>query len=148
MKHAFTRTAAALSAVLTLGFTVACSSEPEGGQVVSCGAYAQDPDVEALIDESVAVIVGDLNEAGESSAETHVKDVFKGSINPGDTITFSWDNACGSPTDFLTAPPEDKEEFVYFLGMQGEQYTLVDGAYGMFNASDALLGEVSTATRK
>lgn len=109
MKHVFTRTAVVLSAVLTLGFTVACSSEPEGGQVVSCGAYAQDPDVEALIDESVAVIVGDLNEAGESSAETHVKDVFKGTINPGDTITFSWDNACGSPTDFLTAPPRTRK---------------------------------------
>lgn len=74
--------------------------------MVSCGAYAQDPDVEALIDESAAVIVGDLSETGDNSVEAQVKDVFKGSINPGDTITFSWGNDCGSPTDFLTAPPK------------------------------------------
>lgn len=60
--------------------------------MVSCGAYAQDPDVEALIDESAAVIVGDLSETGDNSVEAQVKDVFKGSINPGDTITFSWGN--------------------------------------------------------
>ncbi|SMY04630.1 hypothetical protein BSP239C_03911 [Brevibacterium sp. 239c] len=136
----------AISTALAVGVSAACVSEFSEVRSVSCSSYAQDPDVEALVDESAAVVVGNFSETGESSAKTHVKEVFKGAVNSGETITVEWVTGCGEPTDFLNEAPEENDEFVYFLDKQGEQYVLVDGSYGMFNASSTLLEEVSIAT--
>lgn len=146
MKYPVARIPMVIFTALAVGVSTACVSKFSEVGSASCSSYAHDPDVEALVDESAAVVVGNFSETGESSAKIHVKEVFKGAVNSGETITVEWVTGCGEPTDFLTEAPEGNDEFVYFLDEQGEQYVLVDGSYGMFNASSTLFEEVSIAT--
>lgn len=139
----------AATGVLAVGALSGCTStDPavEQTQVAACAAFAAEPDVPALTAEADAIVVGDFRESSPSSADVTVDRVLKGSPVEGTTVSLTWDDACGSPADFLETPPAEGEgNYVYFLIEQSGEFGLVEGSYGMFEASDELLAQVDDA---
>lgn len=138
-----TRTALVFLAAASVGLLSACT--PPEGQAVSCGSFAQEPDVEALVSESESIVVGDFKETGESTAEVTVEKSLKGNLAAPDTIEIEWDSGCGSPLDAVTSDATAESRYLYFLVRENGQFRLAEGSYGMFDADSALIGQVSSA---